>query len=252
MTPHNNVIAIASGKGGVGKTWLAVTLSYLCARHGRNVLLFDGDVGLANVDVQLGLMPEQDLQTVCRGRANLRDIVLSHETDSGSHIDIIAGRSGSTTLSLLKEGTLKAVQQELLSLSTEYDTVFMDLGAGIEHYVQSMAAIAARCIVVITDDPTSLTDAYAFIKLWVTKLHNTHVEIIVNQAQTHKEGERTFEGLCRACENFLKITPSLLGIVRRDNKVRDAIRAQRCIVDKAPSSLATTDVAAIAVKLFQR
>jgi flagellar biosynthesis protein FlhG len=245
--PLNNIIAVASGKGGVGKTWVSITLSHLFARSGRRALLFDGDIGLANVDVQLGLMPTKDIGNVLDGKATMEEVV----THYAGGFDIIAGRSGSTRLASVSLTNLTRIKDQLVSLSKNYDMVIIDLGAGIEQYVQFMASIASRCVVVITDEPTSLTDAYAFIKLCTTKLQNPNISIIVNQAATQKDGERTFAALSKACENFLKIKPSLLGIIRKDNKVRDAIRSQSPLLDKSPHTLAATDAAVISVKLMQ-
>ncbi len=243
----NNIIAVASGKGGVGKTWLSITLSQLFARSGRQVLLFDGDIGLANVDVQLGLTPSRDLSQTLRGNVPLKDVI----THSEYGFDIIAGRSGSTTLANLAGEKLHTIKSELIDLSRSYDYMMIDLGAGIEQYAQFMASLASRCIVVVTDEPTSLTDAYAFIKLCTTKLQKTEINIVVNQAVTQKEGARTYGALSTACQNFLGFTPPLLGIIRKDNKVRDAIRAQAPIVEKSPHTTAATDAAAISIKLLQ-
>lgn len=243
-----NIIAIASGKGGVGKTWLAITLSQLFARSGRQVLLFDGDIGLANVDVQLGLTPKKDLSLTLRGNTPLRDVI----THSDYGFDIIAGRSGSTTLANLSGEKLHTIKSELLGLAKDYDYMLIDLGAGIEQYAQFMASLASRCIVVVTDEPTSLTDAYAFIKLCTTKLQKTEINIVINQAATHKDGARTYDALSKACSSFLNFSPPLLGIIRKDNKVRDAIRAQSPIVEKSPHTTAATDAAAISIKLLQK
>jgi flagellar biosynthesis protein FlhG len=247
-TPLNNIIAVASGKGGVGKTWLSITLAQLFARSGRRVLLFDGDIGLANVDVQLGLTPTKDLASVIREEKTLSDIV----THFDGKFDIVAGRSGSINMASLSLAKLTMLKEQLLELSKSYDYVIIDLGAGIEQYVQFMTTIASRCVVVVTDEPTSLTDAYAFIKLCTTRLHNPQVGIVVNQAASQKEGEKTYSALNTACVNFLKITPPLLGIVRKDNKVRDAIRAQKSLIDRAAHTTAASDAAAISIKLMQR
>ena len=244
---HNNIIAVASGKGGVGKTWFSITLSHLIARSGRQVLLFDGDIGLANIDVQLGLSPEKDLGHVFDGKADVEDTIIHHP----SGFDIITGRSGSTRLASASLSSLERIRSQVTAMATSYDAVILDLGAGIEQYVQFLAAAAGRCIVVITDEPTSLTDAYAYIKLCVTKLDNPRVSIVVNQAASQKEGEKTFKALEKACTNFLKIQPDLLGVVRKDNKVRDAIRAQSSIIEKTPGTLAATDVATISVKVMK-
>lgn len=248
-TKTNNITAIASGKGGVGKTWLAATLAGLFARSGRNVLLFDGDIGLANVDVQLGLTPQYDINGVLNGRYTLKEAITRY--DEGN-FDIIAGRSGSAALAALPVERLQTMAKELLELQKEYDIVLVDLGAGIEHHVQYLATLASRCLVVVTDEPTSLTDAYAFIKVGLTGKNAPEIGIVVNMAATQKEGEGTYRALNRACTNFLNISPQLMGIIRRDNKVKDSIRSQKSLLIKAPHSTAATDAAALSIKLMQK
>lgn len=244
-----NIIAVASGKGGVGKTWLSITLAHHMARSGRRVLLFDGDIGLANIDVQLGLTPKKDLANVFSGKETLATILMPYENEG---FDIIAGRSGSSGFGALPVAKLEAVKRDLVELAKNYDVVILDLGAGVEHYVRSLSAIAARCLVVLTDEPTSMTDAYAFIKLSFAKKPRPEIQIVVNQATTQKEGERTFAAIQKACANFLKFSPVCAGIVRRDPKVKDAIRSQKPLIYKSPGSTAATDTAAISLKLLVR
>ena len=243
-----NIIAVASGKGGVGKTWFSITLTHLIARSGRRTLLFDGDIGLANVDVQLGLTAKYDLGAVFSGQRLLKDSVTYYEPGK---FDIIAGRSGSTSMASLGANRMQPCAEQLVALAREYDNVIIDLGAGIEQHVQVMSSLASKVIVVLTDEPTSLTDAYAFIKLCVTRPNPPTICVVVNQAASQKEGEATFAALSRATENFLKFTPTLLGVVRKDNKVKDSIRAQTSIIEKAPHTTAASDVAAISIKLLK-
>jgi flagellar biosynthesis protein FlhG len=249
MTMKNNIIAIASGKGGVGKTWLSVTLAHLCARSGRHVLLFDGDIGLANVDVQLGLTPTYDLNGVIAGKHALKDAITHY---AEGRFDILAGRSGSTSLASLASDKLIPLSDALLELRHSYDHVFIDLGAGIDQNVQHLASIASRCIVVVTDEPTSLTDGYAFIKIALQGKNPPEINVVVNQAATQKEGEATYHTLNKACMNFLQTSPVLLGVVRKDNKVKDSIRSQKSLLIRAPHSTAATDAAAISIKLMQQ
>jgi flagellar biosynthesis protein FlhG len=245
----NNIIAIASGKGGVGKTWLSVTLAHLIARSGRHVLVFDGDIGLANVDVQLGLTPQRDLNSALSGRHSLKEAITRYEEGG---FDIIAGRSGSTSLASLPLEKLHDIAAQLSEIQKNYDIVIIDLGAGIEQNVQYLAALANHCLVVVTDEPTSLTDAYAFIKIAQRGKNTPDIGVVINQAATQKEGESTYSAINKACVNFLNISPQLMGIIRRDNKVKDAIRSQKSLLIKAPHSTAATDAAALSIKLMQR
>lgn len=238
-----NVIAVASGKGGVGKTWFSITLSHALARAGKKVLLFDGDLGLANIDVQLGLMPKRDLNDVIRGRLGLDKVIQPYD-DGG--FDIIAGRSGQASLSALPSQRLTMLRDQLLEVAEQYDVVILDLGAGVDRTVRMLSASAIRTLLVTTDEPTSLTDAYAFIKLGSAAGMSKNVGIIVNQATSTTEGEKTYKTLLKACENFLRMKPPMIGMVRHDPKVKDSIRHQTPILTRSPSAEAAEDVEKIA------
>jgi flagellar biosynthesis protein FlhG len=240
------LIAIASGKGGVGKTWFAITLSQALARLGHRTLLFDGDLGLANVDIQLGLMPQRDLGSVLAGRIALGEAV---QPCADGQFDVIAGRSGSGRLASLAPEALRAMTGELRALSSRYDRVVLDLGAGIERTVRLLARSADAAVVVATAEPTSLTDAYAFIKVTARDGAAETPRIVVNMAASRDDGEATYETLRKACRSFLNTSPALLGVVRRDPKVREAIRHQVPLLHRHPNSDAARDVEAIAARL---
>jgi flagellar biosynthesis protein FlhG len=241
-----NMIAIASGKGGVGKTWFAITLCHALAKRGKHILLFDGDIGLANVDIQLGLTPQRDLGAVIEGTSTLPGAVVSYKEGP---FDIIAGRSGSGSLALLSTQKLSELRNDLIALARNYDQVIVDLGAGVDRSVRQMAGPASVTYVLVTDEPTSMTDAYAFIKLARAANPEADLRVIVNMATNVNEGQKTYETICKASETFLHYTPPLAGIVRRDPKVRDAIRAQTPLMTRSPQSDAAADVDAIAQRI---
>jgi flagellar biosynthesis protein FlhG len=242
-----NMIAVASGKGGVGKTWLAITLSHALARAGRRALLFDGDLGLANVDIQLGLAPSCDLGGVLTGRCSLARAATAY---GDSQFDIIAGRSGSGSLASLPAGKLATLANDLAGLAAGYHVVILDLGAGIERTVRQLAARAGTCLVVTTDEPTSVTDAYAFIKLSLIQNPEADLRIVVNMAEAESDGQRTYATLRKACQSFLKATPPLAGVIRRDAKVKDSIRNQSPVLTRHPNTPAAQDVDKLAKQLL--
>lgn len=249
-----NLIAVASGKGGVGKTWLSITLtqaltqtlSQTQSETGGKALLFDGDLGLANVDIQLGLMPETDLGTVIAGRGRLADSVTPFPEGG---FDVIAGKSGSGSLANLEKSRLFGLRSELLTLSKDYHRVVLDLGAGIDAAVRSLAAACGRILVVTNDEPTALTDAYAFIKVLAGQNRGKQLAVVVNMAESQKDGKATYDRLLKACDSFLGLKPPLAGIIRADDHVKDSIRHQTALLKRYPTCDASADVMALARKL---
>ncbi|HLI21141.1 MAG TPA: MinD/ParA family protein [Stellaceae bacterium] len=247
---RRNVIAVASGKGGVGKTWFAITLAHALAQAGRKTLLFDGDLGLANVDVQLGLKTNGDVASVIDGQAKLAEVVTPFDGGASRNgFDIIAGRSGSDKLANLGAAKVVTLRNELQSFARNYDWVVLDLGAGIERTVRLMAANSRACLVVTTDEPTAITDAYAYIKITALERLPEGIRVVINMASSVDEGQRTYATLLRACREFLKIEPPFAGVVRRDDAVKDAIRRQSSIMKRNPNAEAARDVEQIARQL---
>ena len=246
-TKGRNMIAVASGKGGVGKTWFAITLAHAIAQNGQRTLLFDGDIGLANVDIQLSLMPKNDLGAVIAGKLPLNQASFTFEEGG---FDIISGRSGSGNLANTPLARLQSLGDDLLMLASAYDQVVVDLGAGVERTVRQLTQHVGTCLVLATDEPTALTDAYAFIKLTHMERPGVNLQIVVNMANSTREGERTYNTILKACQGFLKISPPLAGVIRRDTKVRDTIRSQTPLLVRFPNTEAATDVGMIADKLL--
>ncbi len=253
LRPHR--YAIASGKGGVGKTWLAISLATVFARSGKRTLLVDGDLGLANVDVQLGLAPDRDLGGLLQGGTTLEDVVTRFHA---GQFDVLAGRAGSGSLASLSAMSLERLLLNLAE-SSAYDVILFDLGAGIDRHVRRMACWVDTLVVVATDEPTSLTDAYVVLKIHATDKRRlsvtrdgapiTDARIVVNQAATHLAGMQTYETLRRVCSSYLQFSPASAGVVRRDDRVRDAIRSQVAFPLRYPIAAAAVDIEQVALSL---
>ena len=240
---RQKLTAIASGKGGVGKTWLAVTLSHAMARAGERALLFDGDLGLANVDIQLGLTPKLDLGQMVTGELSLEACATAYATGG---FDVIAGRSGSAGLTSLNDVQLSGLSQGLVAMAPNYDQILLDLGAGVDRTVLNLAGDAGRILVVTTEEPTALTDAYAFVKLCLRRDRSMDLRLVVNMAESVTEGQRIHTTLLKACRHFLSYDIPLAGIIRRDKKVQQSIRQQQPTLTCFPNSPAAEDVEALA------
>ena len=240
------LLAVASGKGGVGKTWLAITLAHALAASGRRVLLVDADFGLGNVDIQLGLMPEHDLSAVLACTIPVEDAVMHH----AGGFDIIPGRSGATGLLGLPVYRLDTLLDALRGLA--YDLILLDLGSGLTPTLRHLAATADRLLVVITDEPTSLTDGYAVLKLYTQdRAAAPTAQVVVNQTVSPAYGQRVFNTLTQASQRYLGTAPNLLGTIRRDERVRDAIRRQMPLLQRHPACNAAHDVEQIAERLTE-
>ena len=219
-------------------------------------MLFDSDIGpLANVDVQLGLTPKHDLSEVFFNRQcpSLKDVITPF---AHPNFDAIAGQFWLEAASRFPARPKAGGAKEAVARAARrhYDYIIIDLGAGVEEHVRTLAAIASRCIVVVTDEPTSLTDAYAFIKLFTNGSSGMDIGIVINQSATLKEGERTYASLNKACTNFLQTSrPPCLGIIRKDGKVKDTIRQPDVALWSArPIVQLASDAATITIKLMQK
>jgi flagellar biosynthesis protein FlhG len=241
-------VAILSGKGGVGKTNLALNLSYALFRAGHRVLLMDFDVGLANVDVLLGLSPEKNLQDLFRPEVTAEEVMLAVEPGG---FDFLPAASGVPELLEMDDDMREILFHKLNAAFGSYDYLMLDLGAGISQTVLSVAAMSHLHVLVVTPEPTSLTDSYAVIKVLHTQYGVSDFHVLVNQVDTPKDGKATFDRLSAACQHFLGFAPTLLGCVHSDPAVPDAVRRQIPLLRHAPKCQASLDILAGAVKLHR-
>lgn len=238
-------IAVLSGKGGVGKTNLALNLGYALHMQQNNVLLMDCDLGLASLDVLLGITPEGNLQDALLGTASMSSVI--HKIAQG--FDILPAASGVPELVNMTEDMQYLLLDRLLPELVRYEYVIMDTGAGINDTVQTVAAMAALRVVVITPEPTSLTDSYALIKVLLTRHGVRDFLILINQVESEKEAQHAFSRLSMACGKFLDIEPAFLASVRNDKEVVEAVRRQQPLLACKPECRASLDIRSAAEKL---
>mgnify|MGYP005838401823 CR=1 FL=1 len=230
------VIAIASGKGGVGKTNVTVNLGVALAQQGKKVLLLDADLGLANIDVMLGVHPQYNLLHVLDGSKKLQDIIV----DGPEGLKIIPAASGIQKMAELSPMEHAGMIQAFSELEQHIDVLLVDSAAGISDSVISFTRAAQEVIVVVCDEPASITDAYALIKLLNRDYQLDHVHIIANMARSVQEGRELFNKIAMVCERFLDINLDFMGIVPFDDELRIAVKKQRSVVEFRPQSKSAT------------
>lgn len=241
-TPAPRVIAVASGKGGVGKTSVSINLAAALVNAGQRTLLLDTDLGLANVDVMLGLSPRFTLADVFAGRCELRDTVL----EGPNGLMIVPAASGKRHMTELTPQQHVGLVHAFSELDVPIDTMVVDNAAGIADGVLTFCQAAQDVVVVVCDEPASVTDAYALIKVLSRERGVTRVQVLANQVQHAVEGRQLFEKLERVTSRFLDVTLSYLGAIPRDEWLRRAIQRQESVVDafpSAPAALAFRDIA---------
>ncbi|HSJ48813.1 MAG TPA: MinD/ParA family protein [Gammaproteobacteria bacterium] len=227
------IIGISSGKGGVGKTSISVNLALQLARQGQRVCLFDADLGLANVNILLGLQPRHTLADVIQGEVSLQDIIIR----SPDGIDIIPGSSGIERMADLEPDQM----QDLVSAFTdldEYDWVLLDTSSGINRNVLCFSLSAPELLLVVNTEPTSLTDAYALLKILFHNEYAGAVRVVVNQCKSLAAGEQTYDKFRRAVRLYLERDIPLLGVIPQDSGMPEAVTAQQALVVRDPDSRA--------------
>ncbi len=226
------VIAITGGKGGVGKTLTAVNLGAALAGLGRSTMLLDADLGMANVDVLLGLRARVNLEHVVNGECGIEDVVLN----ASSGLKIVPASSGSFNMATLGRAQHAGLIHAFSQLLEPLDVLLVDTGAGVGDGVVTFSEAAQRIVVLVCDEPASLTDAYGLIKVLTRRRAGCKFEIVANMVETPAQGRELYEKLMRVCHRFLGITPAYFGYVPNDDYLRQAIRAQATVVEAFPGS----------------
>ena len=247
VSQGTRIITITSGKGGVGKSTLCVNLGISLGKMGFKVLLLDGDLGLANLNVLLGIIPDYSIYDVIRGRKKLRDIIIS----TNYNIDIIAGANGISQLADISQNEREAFLEQLEELKG-YDILLIDTGAGISSNVVSLALASDEVLLVTTPEPTAITDAYAMIKSIVVHSPQKYVRLLINRSPSALEAKRVAERLRSISSRFLSTSVESLGFVFEEDSVSKSVRNQRPLVVTHPGSKSAVCVSHIASQLLNR
>lgn len=244
-------IAILSGKGGVGKSNLALNLSSTLNHGQQNVLLMDCDIGLANLDVLLGMTPEYNIQDIILGEKTSEEVCLNIQKTENTNLDLLPGHSGLANFIDLDFAMRKSLTDSINQIAKKYAFLTIDLGAGISPTILAFGAMSDIRLIIVTPEPTAITDSYALIKVMSIQYKIKDFHILVNQVETPSEGRHTFQRLSAACERFLNITPHYLGEIRYDENVTKSVRLQKLFTNVNPMSPASVDCKQLSTKLLR-
>lgn len=238
------VIAVASGKGGVGKTNVSVNLAMALTNAGQQVMIMDADLGLGNIDVLLGIHPRHNLSDVIDGQRALEEIIV----EGPGGLKIIPASSGVQSMAMLTPAQHAGLIRAFSELSHQVDVLLVDTAAGISDSVVSFVRAAQEVVVVVCDEPASVTDAYALIKL----LHREHdlyrFHILANMAQGAQQGRVVYDKIAKVTDRFLDVALDYMGYVPHDEYLRKAVQKQRTVVEAYPRSKAALAFKTLAEK----
>ena len=244
--PHPvQVIAVSGGKGGVGKSNVSVNLGIALAEKGRRVVILDADLGLANIDVLLGIKAKRNLQDVLNGECDLRDVLV----DGPGGIKIVPASSGTQRMTQLSAMEHAGLINAFSDLGDQIDVLIVDTAAGISESVVSFLRASQEVLLVVCDEPTSITDCYALIKLMNRDYGTNRFRILANQVRNDQEGRLMFDKLTRVTERFLDVALQYVGIVPYDEAVKKAVQRQKAFLDAYPRARASAAVRTLADKV---
>ncbi|MBU8849640.1 MAG: MinD/ParA family protein [Desulfobacterales bacterium] len=245
---NTRVIAVTSGKGGVGKTNITANFAYILSKMGKRTLLLDADVGLANIDVILGITPKYNLHHVLSGEKNLSEAVV----EGPGGIKILPSASGVQEMAELSKGQKFTLLEELDGLDEAFDFMLIDTAAGIADNVIYFNMAAKEIIVVASPEPTSLTDAYALIKVLYQGYAAKRFTLLVNMAKNSNEADGVYTRLSNATNHFLDLPIEYLGYIPHDQNVPKAVRKQKLLSEVFPDSKASKSMSEVVEKLCRK
>lgn len=239
------VIAVTGGKGGVGKTSVSINTAVALAEKGKRVLILDADLGLANVDVMLGIRSNRNLSHVLYGDAELDDIIVKGPKGIG----IIPASSGSKGMVELSNAHHAGLIRAFSEMRTQFDVLIVDTAAGISDMVLSFSRASQDVVVVVCDEPTSITDAYALIKILSREHGVFRFKIVANMVRNLREGMELFAKLSKVTDRFLDVALELVATIPFDENLRKSVRKQKLVVEAFPKSPASMAYHGLANKI---
>lgn len=246
--PLVRVLSVSSGKGGVGKSTVVVNLAMAFDQLGKKVLIMDADLGLANIDVLLGLTPKQNIGHVLEGKKRIEEVIVN----GPGRVRIMPASSGVQELTRLTDEQKLLMIEMLDELESEIDILLVDTGAGISDTVLYFNLAAQEKVIVVTSEPTSLTDAYALIKVLYTRHGERHFRILVNSVENEAAGKGVFAKISKVADHFLDgISLDYLGTIPHDPNVPRAVIQQRPLIHAFPGSPAARAFLAVARKIHK-
>ncbi|WP_018250129.1 MinD/ParA family protein [Orenia marismortui] len=240
------IYTITSGKGGVGKSNFTANLSLALKKQGKEVVIFDADLGMANLDVILGVTPRYNLEHVIQGRKSIEEIMVQ----GPEGLSLIPGGSGIQELANLSQYQINNLINAFIKIGEKFDIILIDTGAGLAHNVVNFILGADEVIVISTPEPTSITDAYGVIKVISNQDKNVKVKLVVNQSENEREGERIAKRLIKTANNFLNLDIELLGVLPKDNAVVKSVMARSPFLLEFPRSKIARSINNTASKLI--
>ncbi len=239
------IIAVTSGKGGVGKTNFSVNLGLALAKRGKKVVLADLDLGLANVDIVLNIRSKYTIEHVIKKSKRIDDILVS----SYCGLKVIPGGSGLVSLLDLNENERRIFLESFYELSIESDYIIFDTAAGISENVVSFLMASDEVIVVTTEEPTAVTDAYALIKVLSKRKKDSDINFVVNMVADRRRANKTFAKLSGVIKKFLGVDVSYLGFIAYDHNVKESVLRGKPLITHYPLSMAAKTIREIAVRI---
>jgi flagellar biosynthesis protein FlhG len=244
-TSSTRTIAIASGKGGVGKSTFTVNFAYNLSKLDKEVLIIDSDIGMANLDIMLGVQPNYDMGHLLRGECSLEDDVI----EGPAGIKLLSGITGDDSFIDIQNDAMQKLVQLGDQIEKNYDYLLIDLGAGAAKSIVNTILAAEELILLLTTEPTSVMHSYSLIKILSNHKYDKLIKLVINQSEDEKDAKKTADRIIKTVKNYLGLNLTLVGSIAHDRKISAALRKQKPYSEIFPNRKAAKDFENIARKI---